>query len=128
MKTLVMVWTKPPLLSSPFVLAAVLTVILCDRLHLRPEHIAAYVFLFGAPWDWLLDHDPFGDVQSRWLSNVIAYAFLLRIPALLYPTSLWLLLRVSDFGEVVSRARSTSLEFADTFVIRHSAPERCTII
>src|SRR5215813_6581452 len=96
MKKLVMVWTTRLVLLSPFVAAAVLTVlvILCDRLHLRREHVAGYVFLFGAPWDWLLpDHDPFGQVQSRWLENLIVYAFLLWIPAVLYSGCLWLLLR-----------------------------------
>jgi hypothetical protein len=94
MKRLVIVWAKRLLLLSPFVAAAVLTalVILCDRLHLRREHVAGYVFLFGAPWDWLLDRDPFGRVQSRWLENVIVYAFLLWIPALLYSGCLWVLM------------------------------------
>ena len=53
-----MSWPKRLLFASPVVVAAVLNALItvADRLHLRREHIAGFAFLFGAPWDWLLDH------------------------------------------------------------------------
>jgi len=91
-----MIWARRILLVVPFVVATVLTVLIssADRLHLRSERIAGYGFLFGAPWAWLLDHDWFGSIHSRWLQSLITYAVILWIPAMLYSACLWLLLRL----------------------------------
>ena len=91
-----MTWLRRILLALPFAMAMVLTVLIssADRLHLRSERIAGYGFLFGTPWAWLLDHDWFGNVHSRWVESLISYAVILWIPALLYFACLWLLLRV----------------------------------
>jgi hypothetical protein len=61
-----MVWTKRFLLALPFVIGAVLNVLLlvADRFHLRSEHIAGYGFLFGTPWAWLLDRGWFGRFED----------------------------------------------------------------
>jgi hypothetical protein len=89
-------WARRILLSAPPVIALVLTVLirLADRLHLRSEHVAGYCFLFGTPWAWLLDHNWFGNVHSRWLQSLTAYATILWIPALLYSACFWALLRL----------------------------------
>ena len=94
-----MSWSKRLLLASPFAVAVALTVlmIVVDRLHLRSEHIAGFAFLFGAPWAWLLDHDWFGNLHSRWAESLITYAVILWIPALLYSACLWLILRGLGF-------------------------------
>ena len=94
-----MIWTKRLLLASPFAVAAALTalMIVADRFHLRSKHIAGFAFLFGAPWAWLLDHDWFGNLHSRWAESLITYAVILWIPALLYSACLWLILRGLGF-------------------------------
>jgi hypothetical protein len=94
-----MIWARRILLAVPFATATVLTVLISfsDRLHLRSERMAGYGFAFGTPWAWLLDHDWFGNVHSRWVESLIIYAVLLWIPALLYSACLWLLLRVLGF-------------------------------
>lgn len=86
---------KRLIIALPFAIAAGLTAVgnLVDRLHLSREHTAGYVFLFYAPWAWLLDHDWFGSIYSRWLDSVVFYALILWIPALLYSLCLWALLR-----------------------------------
>ena len=99
MEVMVMNWARRILLALPFATAAVLTVLIsfADRLHLRLERMAGYGFLFATPWAWLVDHDWFGSVHSRWVASLITYAVLLWIPALLYSACLWLLLRVLGF-------------------------------
>ena len=94
-----MILARRMLLAVPFATATVLTVLISfsDRLHLRSERIAGYGFAFGTPWGWLLDHDWFGHIHSRWVESLITYAVLLWIPALLYSACLWLLLRVLEF-------------------------------
>ena len=89
-----MAWLRRITIALPFAVAAALTALggLVDRLHLSREHTAGYVFLFAAPWGWLLDHDWFGDIQSRWLSSLVLYAELLWIPAFLYSVCFWGLL------------------------------------
>jgi len=84
------------LLAVPFAMATVLTILIssADRFHMHSERIAGYGFLFGTPWGWLLDHDWFGNVHSRWVQSLISYAVILWIPALLYFACLWLILRV----------------------------------
>jgi hypothetical protein len=46
-----MIWAKRILLTVPFAVAAVLTVLLtfADRLHIRPQRVAGYSFLFLTP-------------------------------------------------------------------------------
>ena len=94
-KQIRLTWLRRILLAVPFVAATALTVLIssADRFHLRSERIAGYGFLFGTPWAWLLDHDWFGNVHSRWVQSLITYAVVLWIPALLYFACLWLLLR-----------------------------------
>ncbi len=91
-----MIWIKRLILAVPFLIAAVLTVLVSfvDQFHLRREHTAGYCFLFGAPWAWLLDHDWFGSDHSRWINSLIGYAVLLWIPALLYSFCLWLFMQL----------------------------------
>lgn len=101
-----MIWVKRILLSLPLVLAAGLTVLIIfsDRFHLRSERIAGYGFAFGTPWAWLLDHDWFGNLHSRWVESLVTYAVVLWVPAVLYSAGLWLLLRVLGF--VTGRLRA----------------------
>jgi hypothetical protein len=82
-----MFWTRRLLLLLPFVVAAVLTVLVsfADRLHLNLDHIAGYGFLFATPWAWLLDRP-----WSRGFHDLI---IILWVPALLYSSCLWLLFR-----------------------------------
>jgi hypothetical protein len=67
-----MSWARRGLLAVPFAVAGLLNVLgLISRpLHLRTQHIAAYGFLFGAPWAWLLDRrwsDTFtADGRRQW--------------------------------------------------------------
>lgn len=91
-----MVWVRRILLLLPFVIAAALNlfVAMARPMHWRSEHIAGYAFLFGAPWAWLTDHDWFGRMNNRWLENVVTFVLILWIPALLYSSCLWLVLRV----------------------------------
>ncbi len=88
-----MSWPKR-LLSLPFLVAAGLTALmsLADRLHLRRQHIAGFMFLFGAPWGWLLDQGWFGNFHNRWIEKLISYVVILWIPALLYSACLRVLL------------------------------------
>ncbi len=88
-----MTWCKRILLTLPFAVAAVLTVLmnLADRLHLHRKHVAGYAFLFGMPWAWLLDYAP--ELHNRMLNQVITYAIVLWIPALLYSVCFWCVLR-----------------------------------
>jgi hypothetical protein len=106
-----MIWVKRILLSLPFALAAGLTVLISfsDRLHLRAERIAGYGFAFGTPWAWLLDHDWFGNLHSRWVESLITYAVLLWVPALLYSACLWLLLLLRVLGFLAGRVRAQLL-------------------
>jgi len=99
-----MIWTKRVLLTFPFIIAAALTILINgdDRQH--AERNAGYGFLFGAPWDWLLDRGWFGHVHSRWLQTIIGYAVILWIPALLYSGCLWALFRLFTFLRL-SRSR-----------------------
>ena len=85
---------KRVLLGLPFVVAALLTLAgaMVDRFHLSREHVAGYLFLFAAPWAWLVDNGWLGTVQNRWIDSAITYALLLWIPALLYSICLWLLI------------------------------------
>ncbi len=87
-----MIWAKRLLLLLPFVVAAVLNVLMlaADRLHLHRQHIAGYGFLFGAPWAWLLDHGWFGFVHSRLATVLVGYSVILWIPATLYSFCIWL--------------------------------------
>jgi hypothetical protein len=87
------------LLASPILVAAVLTVLVnfADRLHLNLQRIAGYCFLFGTPWGWLLDHNWFGNTHVPWVEFLTEGAVILWIPALLYSSSLWLLLRLLGF-------------------------------
>lgn len=93
---MLMIWVRRILLAVPFAIATILTVLIASAksLHLRPERVAGYGFLFGAPWAWLLDHNWAGNPHSRWLQSLIAYAVILWIPAMLYFGCLWLLLQL----------------------------------
>lgn len=95
-----MTWIRRILLASPFVVAAVLTVLsrFADRVHLNLQRIAGYCFLFGAPCGWLLGRDGFGGAHGRWMQLLIDGAVMLWIPALLYSGCLWLLLRLLGLG------------------------------
>jgi hypothetical protein len=99
-------WTRRLLVALPFTIAFVLTMLveLADRLQMRAERVAGYGFAFGTPWAWLLDHDWFGNVHSRWLESVISYPIVLWIPAFLYAVCLWLLFRLLRLGNRGSRA------------------------
>ena len=52
-----MVWIKRLILSLPFLIAALLTILIAgaDRFHLNLQHMAGYGFMFGAPFLDLLD-------------------------------------------------------------------------
>ena len=82
-----MFWTRRLLLSLPFAVAAVLTVLvtLADRLHLNLERVAGYGFLFATPWAWLLNRG--------WLAGFHPLIVVLWIPAVLYSSFLWLFFR-----------------------------------
>jgi hypothetical protein len=87
-------WFIRLLVALPFVIAALLTVLMAsaDRLHFHREHIAGYGFLFGAPWAWLLDHPGLlAHVHSRRLMALSGYVVILWIPAALYSACAWLL-------------------------------------
>jgi hypothetical protein len=86
---------KRMLVSIPFAIAFVLNVfvIAARPLGWRLKHIEGYVFLFGTPWAWLLDRGWFG-VHNKLAEEILTYAMLLWIPALLYSLCLWLLLKV----------------------------------
>ena len=86
-------------LVFPFVVAGLLNVLLIVTrpLHLRSEHIAGYGFLFLTPWAWLLDRGWFDAVRPKWLETLVAYLFILWIPALLYSACFWLLFRAAEF-------------------------------
>jgi hypothetical protein len=88
-----MIWVGRALIAIPFLIAAVLTILLAffRQLHLHPEHIAGYGFLFATPWAWLLDHDWFGQVHNQHVLTALRYLMILWIPALLYSCCLWLL-------------------------------------
>jgi hypothetical protein len=88
-----MTWLRRILLALPVSTATVLTILInfADRFHFRPRRIVGYGFAFGTPWAWLVDHDWYGNVHSRWVESLILYAVILWIPARLYFTSLWLL-------------------------------------
>jgi hypothetical protein len=88
-----MAWFRRILLTVPFVIAAVLNVLMLNahRLHLRGEHVAGYGFLFGTPWAWLLDHGWIPDYHHPRMRLLFGYAIILWIPALLYSGCLWLL-------------------------------------
>src|SRR5215831_19802552 len=88
---MLMTWARRTLVAAPFAIATVLTLLIgfAHRLHLHSEHVAGYGFLFSTPWAWLLDHNWFGNVHSRWLQSLIGYAVILWIPAVLYSACLW---------------------------------------
>jgi hypothetical protein len=82
-----MFWTRRVLLSLPFAVAAVLTVLVtfADRLHLNLERVAGYGLLFATPWAWLLNRG--------WFSGFHPLIVVLWIPALLYSGCVWLFFR-----------------------------------
>ena len=88
-------WFRRILLGVPFAIAGVLNVLMlnADRLHLRGEHVAAYGFLFGAPWAWLLDRGWIPDYHHHRTQLLFGYAIILWIPALLYSGCFWVLVR-----------------------------------
>ena len=92
-----MSWGKRLALALPFVVAAILNVLvtIARPLPWRAEHIAGYCFLFAMPWAWLLDRGWLGPLNTRWLEAVMGYLLLLWVPALLYSGCLWLLFRAS---------------------------------
>lgn len=92
-----MTWRGRLALSFPIIVAATLNVmdIVARPLHWRGERIDGYCFLFGAPWDWLLDNGWIGSVNSKWLDEVIAYLFILWVPALLYSGCLFMVIWAS---------------------------------
>jgi hypothetical protein len=94
-----MSWVRPGLLALPFAVAGVMNVlaVISRWVHLRPDHIAAHMFLFGAPWAWLLDRGWVGSMHSRWADAMVGYAVLLWIPAFLYSGCLRLLMRIFRF-------------------------------
>lgn len=106
-----MIWIKRLIVASPFMVAAVLTILInvADRFHWRHEHIAGYGFLFGAPWAWLLDRSWFGSVHPRWLEALIGQCVILWVPAILYSACLWLMLR--GIGFVAHRASPIGVPF-----------------
>lgn len=50
-----MIWARRILLTVPFAVASVLTVLIAfaDRLHISLQRVAGYGFLFGTPWAWI---------------------------------------------------------------------------
>ena len=88
-----MVWIKRLILSLPFLIAALLTILIAgaDRFHLPLQHIAGYGFMFGVPWAWLIDRGWLPTFHNYWLRAAIGYLFILWIPATLYSISIWLL-------------------------------------
>jgi len=85
-------------LSVPFGIAAVLNVFMIVAPLLRIQRLEAYVFLFFAPWAWLLDQGWLPEIGSRWFEVVAVYIVLLWIPAALYSGILWLVLRAFSFS------------------------------
>ena len=85
-------WIKRFLLTLPFAIAVVLTVLMAsaDQFHLHREHIAGYGFLFGSPWAWLLDRPGLFAVHNRKLIALSGYVVILWIPAALYSACIWL--------------------------------------
>lgn len=85
---------RGPLLAVPFVVAGVLNALLLapERFHWHGEHIAAYAFLFGSPWAWLLDRGWIPFPHNRFLLHVLGFGILLWVPAALYSCCIWLLL------------------------------------
>ena len=86
-------WIKRFLIAAPFVIAAMLSVLMlaADRLHLYREHIAGYSFLFATPWARLIDLISFPRPHNWWLQLFLGYVLILWIPAALYSASIWLL-------------------------------------
>ena len=97
-----MIWAKRILLMLPFVVAAVLNVVvaIAPPMHWRSEHLAGYCFLFGTPWAWLLDRGWFGATNSRLLNTILAALIILWIPAFLYSGCIWLIFRFIRFRQV----------------------------
>jgi hypothetical protein len=93
-----MIWIRRALLSLPFVIAAALNVLVCfaRQLNIRPERVAGYGFLFASPWAWIVDHDWFGYVHSRWFGSLITYATILWLPALMYSAVVWAVFRLFE--------------------------------
>jgi hypothetical protein len=84
------------LLALPFAYAALFTALaLASRdLHLDNRYIEKHVFLFAAPWDWLIDSGLFTfHTQSRWARHFFTFFALLWFPAFLYAGCLWLFFR-----------------------------------
>jgi len=90
-----MKWIKRTLLTLPFMIAALLNVLVisADSGHLPHQRIDGFAFLFSTPWGWLLDHDWVWHTHSRVFDNLITLAVLLWFPAALYSGCIWLLLR-----------------------------------
>jgi len=88
-----MKWFKRTLLTIPFAVAALLNILSLAAVQLRldSEHIGSHIFLFAAPWSWLLDLFWIPDRHHLRLQVLFGYAILLWIPAMLYSTCIWLL-------------------------------------
>jgi len=88
-----MKWFMRTLLTIPFAVAALLNILSVAAIPLRlnSEHIGSRIFLFAAPWSWLLDLLWMPDRHHHRLQMFFGYAILLWVPALLYSTCIWLL-------------------------------------
>jgi hypothetical protein len=88
-----MKWFKRTLLTIPFAVAALLNIlsVAAVQLRLNSERIGSHIFLFAAPWSWLLDLFWMPDRHHLRLQMFFGYAILLWVPALLYSMCIWLL-------------------------------------
>ena len=106
-----MTWIRRILLASPFVVAAVLTVLsrFADRVHLNLQRIAGYCFLFGAPCGWLLGRDGFGGAHGRWMQLLIDGAVIPWIPRCSIQVVFGSCFVFSDLGHAAFRGRTLRL-------------------
>ena len=90
-----MISAKRILLTVPFAVASVLTVLVAfaDKLHIRAQRVAGYGFLFATPWAWLIERLWMPNCHNGWIEAILGYVVILWIPATLYSVCLWLVMR-----------------------------------
>jgi len=82
------------LIAIPFAIAFVLNMlaVIARPLGWRSRHIEGYTFLFATPWAWLLDRD-WLVVHNKIAEEILTFAILLWVPAVLCSLCFWLFLR-----------------------------------
>jgi hypothetical protein len=93
--------------ALPFAIAGILNMasLTSRTLNLNPEEVSKCAFLFAIPWGWLIDYFGMAQFQHRWLWYAYGYAVLLWIPATLYASCIWVLLRAVKF---ISRSNDSN--------------------